>query len=332
MEKVPLKQRLRRIAAYGAFFAFCFVVSMYFTFPWGALRGRVVSELEKAAPGYRFRIADISPTFTGGIRAEGVEVRKVSPRADAPPDLSLDALTLHAWPWVALKAAITKRASLSFSAEAEDGTLEGAFDQAADATDIDLTFDAMPLGRVAPLRAYVGLPAGGALSGDVALHVAEKPEATSGSIDLQVSGLTVGDGTAKLKVGMLSDGITVETIRVGKLDIEIGVEKGAIEVTKFGAAGPDLELKITGDGKLQMPLKKSKVDLVASIRFTDAYKKKSDRTRGMFALLENLPQLAPARTADGALQYRLAGSLGGQLIPRPAGKERPARRGGRSAK
>ncbi len=320
MEKLPLKKRLRRVGAYAAFFAVCFVVASYFTFPWGALRGRIVAELEKAAPGYRFRIGDISPSLLAGISAYDVEIRKASPKADEPPDVALDSITLHAWPWVALRGLVTKRPALSFGAEVGDGTIEGEFTEGATTTDIELEMDSVSLLRVAPLRAYIGLPADGVVTGTTTLHLSEKPEETEGNIDFSVNGLTVGDGKSKLKVGMLSEGITVETIRVGKLDIQIGIAAGAISVTKFEANGPDLEFKISGDGKLQKPTKKSKVDLLASIRFTDAYKKKNDRTRGMFALLENLPQLASARTTDGALQYRLAGAIGGQLIPRPAGK------------
>jgi hypothetical protein len=68
------------------------------------------------------------------------------------------------------------------------------------------------------------------------------------------------------------------------------------------------------------------------VRFTDNYRNKSPRTQAMFSLLDNSgsPQLAAAKMPDGALQYRVAGTLallrpvpegasaGGAAAPRPA--------------
>ncbi len=66
------------------------------------------------------------------------------------------------------------------------------------------------------------------------------------------------------------------------------------------------------------------MDLLLRVAFTERYKEKSEHTTRLFAAMELAPQVRPARTDDGALQYRVTGSFGGRgPSTRPAGREQP---------
>jgi hypothetical protein len=63
----------------------------------------------------------------------------------------------------------------------------------------------------------------------------------------------------------------------------------------------------------------SRLDILLRVKFTDAYKNRDEHTRNLFSALDFFPQLAPAKTTDGALQYQLAGPFALGLLPTPAG-------------
>ena len=58
-------------------------------------------------------------------------------------------------------------------------------------------------------------------------------------------------------------------------------------------------------------LARSRLNVLLRLELTDAYRNKSSRTKAMFALLEgsSVPQVAMAKTPDGAYELRLTGSF-----------------------
>jgi type II secretion system protein N len=168
----------------------------------------------------------------------------------------------------------------------------------------------------------VGLPITGKLDGTIDVTVSEEAAETSGNVALTIEELSIGDGEAKFPIGGMSEGLTIEQIDAGTLTLEVKVEEGVAEIEEFSSNGPDLELSASGNMRLAQPLARSRLELLLRVHFTDAYQSKSEHTSRLFTALELAPQVRPARTTDGALQYRLSGMLGGRIDPRPAGRER----------
>ena len=72
--------------------------------------------------------------------------------------------------------------------------------------------------------------------------------------------------------------------------------------------------------RLVRPLRMSSLDLLLRIKFKDAYRESSPRMGALFTLLEMNPQVRPARTSDGALQWRIQGAFASRIRMVPSGR------------
>jgi hypothetical protein len=115
-------------------------------------------------------------------------------------------------------------------------------------------------------------------------------------------------------------GLTLDPLEAGTLKLELDVKQGVGTIKRMSTDGKDLVMKGSGDIRFAEPVMSTRVSVLLNVRFTDNYRNKSPRTQAMFSLLDNAssPQVMAAKTPDGALQYRLAGTLG-LLRPVPEG-------------
>jgi len=326
------------VLGYAAFFLLVFVIAAYLTFPWDRLRDYVVQEVERPEgpggvrrpSGWELDIVDLSPSWLTGVSATGVRLarRPEVPAAveddvpAAPMELFIDEASAH----VSILQLLFGRLGVGLDAELAGGTLE--LDYAGGGLqDIDLELTGVQLRRLGILRAYLPVPLVGRISGDVELTLPEDPAEASGTVDLAIEGLTVGDGKAKLPVPGMGDGITLERVDAGDLALAGEITEGVLDLTTLAADGTDVE--IAGDGTLRLadPLARSVLDLLLYVQVKDAYRDRNDRTRALFSLLEVSPDLRRARTDDGGLQFQLGGTVGGRLRSSPAGN-RPRPGGG----
>ena len=342
------RQRLLVWVGYPSFALTSFLVAAYLTFPYDHLRDYIIQEVEHPrAPGgerrdsgLRLEIAELSPSFVTGVDLEGVRLtRRPAPAADTlpvpgngatqadadakPMVLEIDALSAR----ISLLSLLTGTVAVSFDAELAGGEIEGAVAVSDDETQVELAIEDIDLRRLGAPSAALGLPITGKLGGTVDLTVGKEASATKGSVDLAIDGVVVGDGRAKLKLeGMGAEGLTVGRIEVGKIVVRAGVENGVARFTKLGTEG-GRDVTVTGSGQLRLvhPIRGSRLELLVGVKFSDAFKTRDARTRGLFAMLDVVPRLRAARTADGALQWQIAGPLTGPFRPTPAGATRPAR-------
>jgi len=106
------------------------------------------------------------------------------------------------------------------------------------------------------------------------------------------------------------------------MTIQLDIAAGVATVRRLRSRGDDAELDGEGTINLMQPLRQSRLDLLVRLKILDAYRQQSDRARSMLALMDSIPTLARARTSDGALQYRLGGSMGGGIRSSAAGSTR----------
>ena len=310
---------------YLVFFSMSCCVSTYFLFPYHRVRDLIVQEVERPKgpngrrrpSGTELSIAALRPTLVpGGVVLEEVHVRRPGNRAGEDGfEVELDELTAR----VGVFSLLTGSQSVDFEAETGGGTIEGTYENDEAATLIEGELDGVSLRQLGLVEAAVGLPVGGRLSGVIDLQLHEEREQTEGLIELTIADLKVGDGRAKLSIPNFGDGITIPEIEAGEVELVLNAEQGVAEVTTFEGDGEDLRLRGSGEIHLFRPLTLSRLDVLLRIEFTDGFREQDEIASRLFTVMEMVPQLRPARTSDGALQYRLTGSVGGRVSTRPAG-------------
>jgi type II secretion system protein N len=318
---------------YTAFFLACFVLFALVGFPYDRLARFLEQEVARvwpaATPGgapTRLTIGDIGPTFGLGVELENVRIEQDPPQPGRMPvAIALDALAIHP-SFVSLVAGHHK---VGFDATVGDGSVEGTFVASDTGWALDAELDTVDFAKLG-LGGVLGVPVAGTASGRVRWAGGEEASSDEGEVTLQVDGLVLGDGKAKMPVPGMGQGLTVEPIKAGKLDLRIAIHQGIAAIEKCEANGEDIELRAGGSVRIGHPFARSRVDATIEWKFADAYKKRNDRTRAVFELMEANPLLKRATGADGTMRFALSGTPQ-TLNSRPAGavgaaSTRPARR------
>jgi type II secretion system protein N len=323
---VTTKQQILVASGLVAVFLLSCCFSGYLSFPYGRLGDLAVQEIEypkgptgeRRASGTQIDIGSVSPTLIpGGATLEDVRIVKRGSRpGDEPMEISVDELSAR----VGLLSLLVGNTSVSFDAEIGGGAIEGEYSDGATETSIEASIERVDLAELGVLRSLMkGVPIEGELGGEIDLTVNDEREQTNGSVDLTIAGLTIGDGQSKFPIEGMGDGITIEQIDAGDLNLVLAVESGTATVETFEADGADIHLEGEGTIQVMRPLEASQLDLFLMFKFADAYRDRNDRTRGMFTMMDFAPRLRPARTPDGALRYRITGTIGGRVATSPAG-------------
>jgi type II secretion system protein N len=321
----PLGKRLLRAAAYSSFFTFCFLGFAYLTFPYDRLKDFIIQEVERpmgpgdvrVPSGTELEIVDLSPSFLTGVDLEGVRLTKVADEPDGEP---MTILIDEASARISLRSLLVGDLGVSYDVVVGGGTIEGDYETDDETQHVEAEIEDVNLLSLGFVRSAVGLPVRGKLGGTIDVTLGAEPAQSTGSVKLAITGLQIGDGRAKLAIGGMRDGITIERIDAGDLNVELVIEEGVARVEELTANGPDIELAAGGTIRLAQPVDMSRLDLLLRFKFQDGYRERNDRTRALFSLVDLTPQLRSAKTNDGALQYRINGSLGGRIGTTPAGR------------
>ena len=316
-----MTDRTKKILFYAVvcplFFLFSLTCGAYWTFPYDHVRDFVVQEAERDGS-TQLEIASLEPSWFTGVEAEGVRFAKVPEDSDTPPvPLSLDRVEAR----ISLISLLGGTTDVDFSTEIQGGgQIEGNFAQSEEATHVDARIAAVDLRRIGPLRAAIGLPLTGRAEGEIDLTIGREAADTEGTARLTVRNLSFADGETPLEIEPLGAGLTLERMDLGTLQFEMETERGAGRIETLRADGDHAQLWGNGSIRLAQPFARSSVDMLVRIKFKDAYREASPRMQGLFALLEVNPQVRPARTPDGALQWRIQGSFGGRIRMVPSGR------------
>lgn len=312
------KEKLKTWAprlGYPVFYLFCFVVFATVTFPFEKLKDKIVASFnaqQKPGPGQQeLHIDEMSSSWVTGVKMNGVKLVSLPSDPTAPPvELNIDTAKAR----ISVLPLLIGHKNVSFSLEAFGGEVDGVFELHGKDRHVEVELSGVDLKTIEPLAATLGLPVEGHLNGTVDLTMAEgKASKGSGTVNLEASGVAVGDGTAKLK------GVALPKLVVGNLGFVAEAKEGILKVTKFGAAGKDVDF--SGDGRVQMRemATDSICDLNVKFKVADAYRSKNDITKSLFgapgstqpALFELAdPKVKRAKTADGFYAFHVRGRLG----------------------
>lgn len=333
------RARILTLVGYNAYFVLAFLLFCYWTFPYDRLAAYLIDRVAESGSGYTLDIGSLEPYWLTGVELEQVKVRKqaaamAAPATAAPgdkkaapaPEPGITVSTAHAR--LGLFSLLFGSKKLSFGAELGQGEIEGTFEQDGDDAHVVATLSKVDLGKLGLLESLVSVPMQGTLTGDFDLALAKAAAKTNGKVKLTIQKMVVGDGKAKLKVGAMG-GLTLDPISAGDVTLEMDVKEGVGTVRKMSANGSDLRLQGSGEVRFTQPLKRSRLGLLLRLELTDAYRNKSSRTKAMFMLLDSspAPQVAAAKTADGAFQLRLTGPLS-SVRALPAGMDPSGGAGG----
>lgn len=314
-------------AGYSTFFLLCFAVFSLVGFPYDRLGTFLQQEVARAWPPptpsakpTRLMIGDIGPTWTLGIGLADVRIEQDPPQPGRMPvAIALDALTVHP----SFLSLLFGRAKVGFDASVGDGSIDGTLVASGTERHLEAELDEVDLAKLG-LGGVVGMPMAGSASGSIELTSAEDPGASEGTLQLSVAGFVLGDGKAKLPIPGMAQGMTVEAIKAGKLDVKVTIHEGIAAIEKFETSGEDVEFHAGGSVRLGRPFERSRVDVTIDAKFTDAYKNRNDRTRGLFQAMEVNPLVKRAMSADGTMRFALSGTPQA-LHSRPAGATAAAR-------
>lgn len=308
------RERALTYLGYNAFFWTAFWLFAYWTFPYERVAAYITDKVADSGTGYTLEIGSLSPYWLTGVKLEDVKVRKqtlelAASDAQKPAvDQFVRVSSAHAR--LGLFGLLTGSHALSFGGELGGGEIDGSYAEDGEAKQVVATLSKVDLGKLGLLESLVALPMKGTLTGDFDLTLGALPSKTAGKVKLTIQKLTIGDGKAKLKLGAMG-GLTIDPVSAGDVVIELDVKQGVGTVQKLSANGADLKLSGSGDVHFAAPLSRSRLNVLLRLEPTAAYKNKSPRTIAMFGLLEgaSIPQVAQAKTPDGAYQLRLTGTL-----------------------
>lgn len=303
--------RLKKVliaAGYVAFYVFTLVVFFYWTFPYDRLKERIVRDFNarQSGPGaMSLELDELSSYWLSGIEAEGL--RLVSPpegKAKKPTITSVE--SAHAR--ISLPALLIGRRSVSFGADAFGGSLDGNISDSEAERVVEIEIEELDLGQTPMLAGLLGLPITGAVSGSIELAA---PEArlgkAEGKISLKMTGLSVGDGKAKIR-----EIIALPKLDAGTLTLEAEVKSGTVKITQLSGTGPDLELGAEGTIRLRDQPAQSALQLTSEFKFTDRYTNKDDITRALFGpsgAFDLDRKNRAAKRPDGFYSWRVTGTL-----------------------
>jgi len=325
---------------YPLFYLFCLALFAYLTFPFDALRGRLITEFDRmiaagrhasgiasSKPGMQLEIGELK-----GYWLSGVEVRKAKlimpgerksagglagfskPAADEPaPEPSIITID-RAHARVRLLSLIAGHVKIDFAAEALGGEVSGTIPYGTDSGDVELALSKLQLGEVQPLKALLGgLPVLGTLGGELELTPKEgKFSKADGKMELRFEKVTLGDGKSTLQ------GVALPAAQLGDITISATAKDGTIKIADLSAAGRDVELQGEGRIKVREPWHRSQADIYLKFRFTDVYRDRDDATRGLLGkpgtrgapAIEFDPRMKRAKQEDGFYAWHIHGPLG----------------------
>lgn len=316
------KERLKRFgpkAGYPAFYLFCLLVFLTWTFPFEKLRDRVVAQFNEgqrnAAHPQELQIDDLDSSFLTGVKAKGV--RLISPPTEAgkaPSIITIDEARAR----ISLLGLLAGNKDVSFKINAFDGTIRGTFEDTGKDRAIDLEFDEVDIGRVDTIVATVGFPIDGKLTGTLKLALPEgKASKANGNLGLEVKDANAGNAkelALKTPMGPFS----LPRLKIGNFNVTGEAKDGVIKISKISASGGDVD--VSGDGKVQMRevATDSHLDMNLKFKINDSYRSKNDKTKLLFGapgskekpMLEMDAKMGRAKTPDGAYAMRVSGTLG----------------------
>ncbi|MFH2099083.1 MAG: type II secretion system protein GspN [Pseudomonadota bacterium] len=291
-----MRENARKILLYAVWAALCLVVSLYVLFPGQKARSFVEARFARSAQGLTLNMAQASLVWPLSLRLE--EPRFYS--ADGSRIFALDFLEISASPFDLWAG----RPDMTLSGKAYGGRIRAVLasqgEEGAGPVSVTVNLENLDASGIQILKRVTEREITGTLTGRLEIK---------GPLSRLLSGQGKGDfsltdGGFSLE-GMFADNTGMD---VERLDVEMVLEGGAIQLSRIELAGNLASANATGTINPAVPLAHSKLDIRGMIRPSQA----------LFQKLGSDSPLALAirgnRQSSAQIRFRVTGTLGDRRL------------------
>jgi len=266
--------RWQKVAGYAAFAIFVLAFWFWITFPYDAVRRRLVSEA--SAQGYRLEIGRVGP----GLMGMSASNLRISKRADDTGAESPTALVIQS---ASMRPSLFPP-GVAFTASSLGGKISGSLGGWR-GTSLQLDLNRLNTADI-NFKQLSGIDASGRITARLSLDIpsgpapgpgkAKEPDLSkaNGSLSLKGDRLVVNGGTLTVPVMGQQMPVELQKLSIGDLEALVKFDKGQGKIEKFQGKSEDLELLGSGTIKLarQVDYAETNVDLKLKVE-PDAQKR-----------------------------------------------------------
>ncbi|MEM7589261.1 MAG: type II secretion system protein GspN [Myxococcota bacterium] len=304
------KQKRWRLVGYVVWFQVVFCIMLYWTFPIKTFQGQAQQHLQNAlsqAMGKQVKVAIGSMSLW---RLSGLQLRQVRvqiPPSEGKPAAKVDLDRIKAR--LVLFSSLVGDNTFAWQTSLQGQSLAGSVsvNNKGSVSFFSLDIPRMQLDKLAVLSAVTGLPAKGELQAAARLQVGDGSKTLKGSFNLSWQKAAVGPGNLVLPAALgLGDTLQVPAVQLGGVAIQANAQQGKAQLQKLQFAGGDVQINVTGEGKLRKSWRRSALSGKGWFRLSPDFLKKNP---GLQALLGVSPQLRRAKDDQGRYAFSLRGSV-----------------------
>ncbi len=234
---------------YGLTGVVLYVFFLFVTFPFDAIKQKVLGELEKQTGGkYSFSVDELNMSMFGNLILRKVQV------LDKSNNNNLVFLSTKVKINPALLAILFGHPKASIYALADKGAIDVDFDQDGETTELAAELDELSLTNLQFLKSS-GITYNGQLNGELQLTLNQKsPNKNNGNIKIDLQNLFINQADAlQLKLMGLNEVIDLPKIQLSQKKgskLNLKMDGGKISLGELTLQGGDLEVKLSGDIQL----------------------------------------------------------------------------------
>ncbi len=290
--------KLFKYIGYFALFVFSFFIFLYWTFPYGILKERLVGEVEQQLGGeYDVRIGDLSPSFFTGVvlkqvkilKHEGSEVKTIWEAQKVKVRASLFSL-------------IFGRTSVTFSAKTKSSSVSGSFSTNEDGFNFTGDLSNFNLGDLGTFKGKGGVNLFSAIDGPIKLSINKRQVIqSSGNADFSLADIKSSAGDLELQNWRTLKLPDLVYSKGSGSNLKIEISKGQIHIKEFKLADGDLVLDLNGDVFMSSTFKNYRLNLKGVFSVTPRLEE---------AIKDELYFVRGEKQADGTYPLTITGRIG----------------------
>ena len=304
------RQKRWQLLGYVMWFQVVFCVMLYWTFPITVFQGQIQQHLQNIlsqAAGKQVQVAvgDVSLWRLSGLQLKQVRVQM--PPSEDKPAVKIDVDRIKAR--LVLFTSLVSDKTISWGVDMHRQSLGGSVsvNKKGSVSFFSLDIPKIQLDKWPVLSVVTGLPAKGELQAAAHLQVGDGSKTLKGSFDVSWKKAAIGPGDLVLPAALgLGDTLQVPAVQLGGVTVQANAQQGKVRLQKLQFAGGDVQVNVTGEGKLRRSWRRSALSGKGWFRLSPDFLKKN---LGLRALLGVSPQLRRAKDGQGRYAFSLRGSV-----------------------
>lgn len=304
------RQQRWRLLGYIAWFQAVFVVMLYWTFPVEAFQDRIQRHLQgtlSQALGQQVQVSvgRMSLWRLSGLRLKQVQVKLPPSDGKLAAKIDLD----HMQARLALFSSLVGDRTISWGMGMQKQSLTGlvSIDNQGSISFFSLDIPKMQLDQLRILNVLTGLPVQGELTATTRVKVGDGAKTLHGSLDLSWQKAAVGPGNLVLPAAFgLGDTLQLPAVQLGNVAVQADAQQGKAQLQKLEFAGGDVQVNVTGEGKLRKKWQRTALSGKGWFLLSPAFLKKNPSLQ---ALMGVSPQLRRAKDKQGRYAFSVRGSV-----------------------